>query len=540
MMRNTGLILGLLILLATCKKSKDGITPPDDVDGSDNNGYVSSPQSITFYSGRNRALLAWPRTDPAVTKVKVYWNDGNDSIAQAVTPSMDSVKVLINDLVEGDCTMDIYAYDKADNRSAKVLMSGRVYGSIYKADEKKIDNLTFQDDQSLKIDWSVPNNESAAGARIFYTDDNGIAAVEFAQRGAKQTVLSNISRVNRGTVKYQTIYAPSGLIIDTLFTEVTMASYVNRKAVFDSLPGWKFKCMIKAEAQTVADFGGMLAFKEKMDEALVKSSKKFQLPGLNDAGNHEIHFYMTEISSFTGTSGQFRYLRGVDDPSLDVMIIVNAHAGKDDLSWGWLGAPYLTLGHDYDGLFVPNAIDALVHELGHSRGMYDLYLEEVNKASDNPVNGQTCIATDGIMNSPYGNNKWSDLTQFIINESADKKVAVKYWNYFPNLFRIVVQKDNMPLQGAHVKLYPVGLGTDANKVRETDVIMYRGTTDASGVYDFNGNNPFAIDQDPSKVVYNFLVQIEYNGKTEYEWMPMDHALLAGSQGQPYSLTIKIR
>lgn len=539
-MRNTGIILSLLLLFAACKKPKDNTAPPGGGSTGDGSSHVSSPKSVTFYSGRNRALLSWPHTDKAVTKVKVFWNNGKDSISQSVTSVMDSIKVLLNDLAEGDYTMDIYAFDKSGNRSAKVLASGHVYGSVYNSAEKKIEDITFRPDQSLKIGFSIPNTEKATGARIFYTGNDGANKMEFVPRDASQLVLNNVSNVNRGVIKYQTIYAPAGLLIDTLYTKLTTANYVNRKAVFDSFPGWKFRCQVKAEAQTIADFGGMLAFKEKMDEALFKASKKFQVAGLNDAGNHEIHFYMTEIASFTGTSGQFRYLRGVDDPSMDLMIIVNAHAAKDDLSWGWLGTPYLTLGHDYAGLFVPNAIDALAHELGHSRGMYDLYLEQVNKPGDNPVNGQTFKATDGIMNSPYGNNKWSDLTKFIINESADKKVAVKYWNYFPATFQIVVEKNDVPVQGAHIKLFPVGLGTAANKVRENDVVMYRGTTDASGVYGFNGNNPFAIDQDPSRVVFNFLVQVEHDGKIEYGWMPLDVALLAGSQGKPYSLTIKMK
>lgn len=540
-MRNTGIILILLFLFAGCKKTKDAAPPSDNGNEEGNSSHVSSPQSITFYSGRNRALLSWPHTDSKITKAKVYWNNGADSVVQVITPSMDSVKIPINNLGEGDYNMDIFAFDKANNKSAKVLKSGHVYGKIYEAAEKKIENVTYQDDQSLKINWEVPNNESATGAQIYYTNENESTEIGFVERVTEETVLKNISSANRGTIKYRTIYAPKGLIIDTLFTESTTVSYVNRKAVFDSLPGWKFRCKIKAEAQTVSDFGGMPGFKKKIDEALFKASKKFQASGLNDAGNHEIHFYMTDISSFNGTSEQFRYIKGVDDPTMDLMIIVNGHASENDLSWGWLGAPYLSLGHDYSGLFVPNAIDALAHELGHSRGMYDLYLEEVNKASDNPINGQTYEAKDGMMNYPYGNSKWSDLSQLIINESSDQKVAVKYWNYFPNSFQIIVkQKDGTSAKGAQIKIYPVGHGTSPNKVRENDVIMYRGTTDASGSYDFDGNNPFAIDQDPSKVVFNFLVQIEYKGSTAYQWMPLDDALLAGGKGTPYTLTVKMQ
>ncbi|HMR18983.1 MAG TPA: hypothetical protein PKA53_06765, partial [Sphingobacterium sp.] len=194
---------------------------------------------------------------------------------------------------------------------------------------------------------------------------------KFFSQTASDGVLENMPSAPKGQIKYRTAYLPDDNSMDTLFGTFSEVEYIHRNAVFAQLPGWKFRCKVLVEAKTIADHGGPLAFKAKMDDGLIRASRKFQVPGLNDAGNHEIHFYMTEFIPFEGTSGQFRYIRGVDDPDMDILLIVNGNAASDDLSWGWLRTPYLTLGHDYNGLFGNSAIDALLHEFGHTRGMYD-------------------------------------------------------------------------------------------------------------------------------------------------------------------------
>src|SRR5690606_31679620 len=200
----------------------------------------------------------------------------------------------------------------------------------------------------------------------------------------------------------------------------------------------------------------------------------------------------------------------------------NGNAASGDDSWGWRRSPYLTLGHDYAGLFVPNAIDALLHEFGHTRGMYDLYLSEVPNGANNPINGQAYEAKRCIMNHPYGETVWSELSRFIINESAGGRVAVNYWDYFPSVFKVAVERSNgTKINDAKLSFFPVF--ANSNAVRATDVVKYRSTTDASGTYTFP-DNPFAIDGNVRNNVYNYLVQIQVDGQKHHRWMPLDEAL----------------
>ncbi|NGM61535.1 hypothetical protein G5B30_06330 [Sphingobacterium sp. SGG-5] len=526
-----------LFLFAGCAKDIDTGQDTSDLEGK---AWVPQARTAKVYSGNHRLLFVWPEPDAKVSVVKVYWNERTDSLVQTLTAPMDTLKVSIDGLAEGDYVLEVLTFNNAGVSSGKVLLRGTVYGEEYVGDwdKRTLYDMNFQSGSaSLALVWEETTDLRIAGSEVWYTDAEGEDQQQFFEHSALTSVLENMPATETGQIRYRTAYLPDAQSIDTLYGTFTAVTYTNRAVAFNNLPGWKFRCKVMAETQTIADHGGPLAFKAKMDEGLIRASSKFQVPGLNDAGGNQIHFYMTEMIPFEGTSGQFRYLRGVDDPDMDILLIVNSHAASGDLSWGWLRAPYLTLGHDYAGLFGNSAIDALLHEFGHARGMYDLYLGEVPNAANNPISGQAFESKRCIMNYPYGETVWSEFSRFIINASGPDKVAKPYWNYFPTSFHVdVKQKSGAVAVGAKLNFYPVF--ANSNAVRATDVVKYRATTGGDGRYTFL-DNPYAINQVLSDNVYNYLVKIEYNSKIEYRWMPMDDALIAGSKGQPFILNVEL-
>lgn len=526
-------LLLLSLVVGSCDKKDLEL-----VDEGNNKPHVTRADHAKLYAGRNRALISWPHNNKEVVLTKVFWNKHADSLVLALTPEMDSVKLMVNNLQEGDHLFEIFTYNKDNLNSGKTLVSGFIYGDSYasKLVNRSLYHLSYLDN-TLKFSWNNLDDKAIIGSEVVYKDVNGIERTVLVDN-APTNIIHGVSSDKRGFIKYRTVYAPNQFVIDTLYTKFTSLPYINRKAVFDSLPGWKFRCRVMAEAKTIADYGGSVAFAQKMDEAMVKASKKFQVQGLNDAGNNEIHFYMIEMNPFEGRSSQFTTKQWLNDNTLDLMLVVNDNAAPDDDSWGWRRSPYLTLGHDYKGLFGASAIDALAHEFGHARGMYDLYLGEVPKASNNPISGEAFESKTCIMNYPYGETVWSEFSRFIINASAGSKVAKKYWDYFPAVFKITIkQKNGAVAKDAKLSFYPV-FG-NSNAVRETDVIKYRGTTGSTGTYTFP-DNPYAIDGNPANNVYNYVVQIEYNGKKEYRLMPMDDALIAGSKNQDFVLNVTLK
>ena len=535
------LLLLLLTGVVACSKE----TPlPDQQEEKD--PYVERPYGASLFSGYNRLLITWKHTNPAITGALVYWNNRSDSLYHTIPSGTDSVKIFLNNLEEGEYQLELYTLDKEHNRSGKVLMSGYVYGDQYASSliPRKLSDIIYTDNNRLRLIWNPTSEKGAIGAEVEYLDREGdTKSIRLAVGDERESEIPDIKQGLRGSIRYRTIYAPGGQVIDTLFSDYLSQSYVNRYAVYDSLPGWTFRCKVMVEEQTIADHGGMIPFKEKMDEAMTRASKKFQVPGLNDEGDNQIHFYATEILPFSGSSSQYTTKQWVSDASLDLMLVVNDHAADGDDSWGWRRAPYLTLGHDYQGLFGSNAVDALIHEFGHARGMYDLYLGEVT-AARNPISHQAYESDRCIMNYPYGETVWSEFAKIILNASGDEKVARQYWDFFPDSFWVKVKmKDQTPAAGAKLRFFPVIQTSSGNVVRESDVIQYRVQLDAGGSYLFDPPNPFAIDQVPYRNIYNFLVEVSYsvadNTYTDYAWMPMNDALIAGSRGLPYELQITL-
>lgn len=529
------LFILLIGLLMACSKEYTNISQPTE-----GGAFVPQARHAELFSGHHRLLFVWPNPDPRVAHVIIYWNDRQDSLKHLLSPNTDTLRLSLNDLEEGEHHLDVITFNAAGNTSGKVLLSGHVYGERYVETWEKRNlydiNYRYESDK-IDLIWDESIDSRIAGSEIHYTDKNGNQQTYFFSTHELHGVIENLPAHTEGTLRHRTAYLPGNNSIDTLFSNYEEFTYTNRRAVFDSFPGWKFRCKVLVETKTIKDHGGPFAFKNKMDEALVRAGAKFRVSGLNDAGNNEIHFYMTEFIPFEGSSGQFRYIRGVDDPNMDILLIVNGNASGDDLSWGWLRTPYLTLGHDYAGLFGDRAVDALLHEFGHARGMYDLYLGEVPNGANNPINGQPFESKRCIMNYPYGETVWSEFSRFIINESAGEKVAKFYWDYFPENFHIdVFQKNGLAAIGAKLNFYPVF--ANSNAVRANDVVKYRATTGTNGRYTFP-DNPYAIDQNVSNNVYNYLVQIEYNGNKEYRWMPMDDALIAGSKRQPFIFNIEL-
>lgn len=535
----------LLLLMVTGVVACSTEAPlPDQQEEED--PYVERANGARLFSGYNRLLITWKHTNPTITGALVYWNNGRDSLQHSIVSGTDSVKIFLNNLEEGEHHLELYTLDKDRNRSGKVMMSGYVYGDQYAAslNPLKLSDIIYTNDDRLRLIWHSTSEKGVVGALAEYLNQEGeTKTIRLTTGDEGESVIPDIQQALRGSIRYRTIYAPGDQAIDTLYSDYLSQTYVNRYAVCDSLPGWTFRCKVMVEEQTIADHGGMIPFKVKMDEAIASASEKFQVGGLNDEGNNQIHFYATEILPFSGRSSQFTTKQWVNDESLDLMLVVNDHAVDDDDSWGWRRAPYLTLGHDYKGLFGSNAVDALMHEFGHARGMYDLYLGEVT-AARNPISHQPYESDRCIMNYPYGETFWSEFAQIIINASGAEKVARQYWDLFPETFWVKVKmKDQTPAVGAKLRFFPVIQTSSGNVVRENDVIQYRPQLDEGGSYLFDPPNPFAIDQIPYRNIYNFLVEVSYsvagNDYTDYAWMPMNDALTVGSRGLPYELQITL-
>jgi len=112
--------------------------------------------------------------------------------------------------------------------------------------------------------------------------------------------------------------------------------------------------------------------------------------------------------------------------------------------------------NDHFGIYTYRAI---THELGHFRGLIDLYTDVI-EAENNPITHEKFMPAHCLMNdfcyTPDAESYWSDYAVKIINKVGNQKKADLIdglmYEDFPDKMAISVKKDGKPIE-ATVKLY---------------------------------------------------------------------------------------
>lgn len=185
--------------------------------------YTAKADSAKMYSGNKRVQLSWLLiTDPTITKSKIFWKNHTDSIEVAVTRSaaIDTMRVIINNLQEGNYDFEIYNYDKNGNASVKVEVSGRVYGDLYTSSLLARPVVNAELINSIaEIDWvDTDSTTGIIGMQLKYTGINSNPHDTIIKAIYKDQ-FTELSDMMPGTpVQYRTLYKPAALSIDTFYT----------------------------------------------------------------------------------------------------------------------------------------------------------------------------------------------------------------------------------------------------------------------------------------------------------------------------------
>lgn len=189
--------------------------------------YPAKVEAVKTHTGNNRIELSMLLTsDPKITKVKVFWNNGKDSAEKAVqrTTGVDTVRFSINNIEEGTYTFDIFTYDKNGHRSVKTDIIGNVFGerfigSLYNRTLKSVSYLTTNG--SARLVW-VGAADQMIGQEIKYTDSQGVARSFIEPRynsdGSSRdtTVLSTFKK--GGSFEFRTLFKPEFSSLDTFYS----------------------------------------------------------------------------------------------------------------------------------------------------------------------------------------------------------------------------------------------------------------------------------------------------------------------------------
>lgn len=118
-----------------------------------------------------------------------------------------------------------------------------------------------------------------------------------------------------------------------------------------------------------------------------------------------------------------------------------------------------------------STVAAITHELGHFRGIWDLYVVNLS-ASKNPINGESFRAPDGVMNNnTYGSIEdtyWNEYEILCLNYTLARKEYRLYdtclWETFTDNIEINVTEGGQAVDGFTLNLYKLSGGAIESKV----------------------------------------------------------------------------
>ncbi|MDE6858658.1 MAG: hypothetical protein K2J33_08000 [Alistipes sp.] len=232
-------------------------------------------------------------------------------------------------------------------------------------------------------------------------------------------------------------------------------------------------------------------------------------------------------------------------PDHDYLVVMDGYKSDSrEVGGGWYGGDIQAVYHSrthndrFNSPFEKNAVDGIIHEFGHSRGMPDIYAMQVD-AAKNPVSGTACHGVRCIMNYPYGERHWSRYAVNMIDLAADKRIEIDSLvaAMCPRHIRITLRDaEGKPVRNARIRLYPVGwysYAVSAEPVAERSTGR-RGRCVLPG--DIYGRcEEFGLRYP------NLLVEAESDGRKAYGWLPLYEVQNARFDGlDSYDLDLRLR
>jgi hypothetical protein len=181
--------------------------------------YLGAVSGAKARIGINRLEVSFSVADPTTEKVRIYWNEYEDSVMIDVQPGEFVQKVI--ELPEGQYSLFIKSYDAQGNTSNPFELVTRTVGPKYLATlvHRGIKKKTTGFNSDLYIDWELAG--SGNGARftdLVYTSTGGREKILRIENGVNKTMINDYKQ---GTVfKRTTYYSPDNLWLDTIMPEI--------------------------------------------------------------------------------------------------------------------------------------------------------------------------------------------------------------------------------------------------------------------------------------------------------------------------------
>jgi hypothetical protein len=209
--------LPMVLIIAACTKE-------DSYKDFEKGGEIKYPgrvDSVIARPGNGRIQLSLVMgNDPLVTRIKVYWNNRQDSTETEVTTTngRDTVNMLLP-LPQGNYNFEIYTFDKDGNRSIVKNKAGTIYGSNYisSLENRALKTIGFTPANSLLLTFGEPAT-GEIGVQINYT--NGAGQAKTANI-LPTTTTFEIADFKDESITYKSLFKPDSLAYESFSPTVT-------------------------------------------------------------------------------------------------------------------------------------------------------------------------------------------------------------------------------------------------------------------------------------------------------------------------------
>jgi len=326
---------------------------------------------------------------------------------------------------------------------------------------------------------------------------------------------------------------------------VSFFSFVDAKSapevVKHPLDTIEYKVFVAVDKAAVEHWGGKESYQTQMNAFFVKMNGFW-----NEAGLGRFKYYFRFVPDlqvvYDCSSRQLEnvYKQSGGFPNHDVLLIIDSLIDFDDEEGakGWYcggakeGLSIVVCRSrsktEYEDLFgVDYFCRGVAHELGHYRGVTDLYADRIRE-KNNPVNHIGYEPDSCVMNNHYKTYKWSSYAVNVMNHTAKSKRPGRdfkgfFRQMFPENIKISVKANGKKAKGVTLNLY--GSRAVFNDMITTPYRTYKADkkgeyliTGVPGLYD-NPAEPLHTDSLPYNRWFTFVLEAQYKGQKKYVWLP---------------------
>ena len=326
-----------------------------------------------------------------------------------------------------------------------------------------------------------------------------------------------------------------------LYTLLLCAAVILPQGSISAQSVHRFSVKVGIDAESVDSLGG---------EQRVRGLVEDMFRKINRAFNHPRRF--KAVYDFAVDWDAFYIYKGISSeevhkphPDHDYLVVIDGYkSDPKETGGGWYGADIQTVYHArthndrFNNPFDRGAIDGIIHEFGHARGVPDIYAMGVD-AGKNPVAPVGCDKIRCIMDYPYGETWWSDYAVALIDAAGGKRVEIDNLvkAYRPKFIDIrLADREGRPVEGATLSVYPVGWYSSS--VTATPVL--EGIPCPGGRVRLNGD-VYGDSEDYGLKYPNLFVKAVKGEMKAYAWLPLYETEMATFAGkEAYELTMILR